>query len=714
VSTFEYTIYGIRRGWRTSRTFIFAGAFAAALVAGIFSNFSLDSTNKAIPLVLFGFWTLVFGTKAHRWLLADPLGKDATRGRMELELGLLLVVATHAAVQMAGGFTSPLYPLIFVLVAFLVVYTRQWVGFTLVSSALAIEFALVFLSPVRIHLYEVLFHSVFIVFFAIINLIFTRTELARMRRSTLRQIERAKTALAKDARDFRLTTPARHTGSLTRKEEEAHISRSSVSEVKRSMYHHVDLLRRTMRLQTCVLLWLNSNGKTLRILECVSDSDRISTRTIGKGEGAIGAILQSHKTLCLKGLKLGYGGLPYYEDPVKTTDFMGIPVIDGGTVRGVLCVDRDDNRPFNKSDATTLKAAVESLLNIIANERVFSQLQKAKSEQSKLLAASDELSGALTEQEVVKAALDAAGQITHFDMAAVALVNRDGRQVVREATGSNAEKIIGITPASSGSLAGAALKNRHFLPYRGKFDPKQQILFTKKTQKLFHKMHSAMVLPLGVGNKPLGTLTLTSSSESAYGEEVRTTLQVLSNQLSISLQNARMVKKLEEMATTDGLTGLANHRVFQEELEKKLASATRFNKELSVILCDLDHFKKVNDTYGHPVGDVVIKGLADALKSIVVRDTDLAARYGGEEFVIVCEGTSTQGAVQLAERIRQSMEQQIFHTDRGELNVTLSLGVASFPSHAHTRENLVERADAALYMAKDNGRNKVCSWNKTM
>ncbi len=714
MSTFEYTIYGIRRGWRTSRTFIFAGAFAAALVAGVFSDFSTDSSNKSIPLLLFGFWTVVFGTKAHRWLQADPLGKDTTRGRMELELGLLLVVATHAGVQMAGGFASPLYPLIFVLVAFLVVYTRQWVGFTLVSTAICIEFALVFLSPVPIHMYEVLFHSVFIVFFALINLIFTRTELARMRRSTLRQIEKAKTAIAEDARDFRLTTPARQTGVLSRKEEEAHISRSSVSEVRRSMYHHVDLLRRTMRLHTCVLLWLNPNGKTMRILECVSDTDCITTRSIGKGEGTLGAILQSGKTLCLKGLKLGYGGLPYYEDPIRISDFIGVPIIDGGAVCGVPCADRDDNRPFNKSDATTLKASVESLLNIIANERVFSQLQKAKSEQSKLLAASDELSGALTEKEVVKAALDAAGQITRFDMAAVALVNGDGRQIVLEATGQHADKIVGTTPAGSGSLAGAALKNRHFLPYRGKFDPKQQILFTKNTQKLFHKMHSAMVLPLVVGDKPLGTLTLTSSNQCAYGEEVRTTLQVLSNQLSTSLQNARMVKKLEEMATTDGLTGLANHRIFQEELEKKLASATRFNKELSVVLCDLDHFKQVNDTHGHPVGDVVIKGLAETLKRNVVRDTDLAARYGGEEFVIVCEGTSTQGAVQLAERIRKDMEQQTFHTEQGEFKVTLSMGVASYPSHAHTRENLVERADAALYMAKKNGRNKVCTWSKAL
>ena len=88
MSTLEYTIYGIRRGWRTSRTFIFAGAFAAALVAGVFSDFSLESSNKTVPLVLFGFWTVVFGTKAHRWLMSDPLAKDAARGRMELELGL--------------------------------------------------------------------------------------------------------------------------------------------------------------------------------------------------------------------------------------------------------------------------------------------------------------------------------------------------------------------------------------------------------------------------------------------------------------------------------------------------------------------------------------------------------------------------------------------------------------------------------------------------
>jgi two-component system cell cycle response regulator len=225
-------------------------------------------------------------------------------------------------------------------------------------------------------------------------------------------------------------------------------------------------------------------------------------------------------------------------------------------------------------------------------------------------------------------------------------------------------------------------------------------------------MRSCMVLPLTAGEKPLGTLTLAAQQAGRFDEEVRTTLQVMTHQLGTVLQNARMYKKLEELATTDGLTGLPNHRVFQEELDKKLASAARFRTELSIIFCDVDKFKGVNDTYGHPVGDMVLKGLARILKETVVRDTDLPARYGGEEFAVVCEGTDTKGAVQLAERIRQDLEKEIFMTDQGKLRVTISMGVATYPVHALKKEELLERADIALYASKEGGRNQVRTWEK--
>jgi diguanylate cyclase (GGDEF)-like protein len=589
------------------------------------------------------------------------------------------------------------------------------VGFALVVAAIGIEFALVFVNPVQATLHEVVVHSVFIVLFALINLIFTRTEVARMRRYSARMVAQAKAAMMNDARAFRLTAPASGaSGSLSREEEDTKISHSSMDALRNAVYHHIDLLKRTMDLHTIAVLWLDLTGKELRVLDCVTDSDNITRNPLSKDEGIIAAVLSNGKPLRIRSFRPDYPELTYYSKRPKVTDFVGVPIIEGQSVRGVLCADRDNGVAFDEKHIKILEASVESILNIVANERVFTQLQKSKSEQTKLLAASEALSKTLAEKDVVKASIDAARQIVGFDLALVALADSKGKQVIIEAVGPGANELKESPVSSSSSLAAAALKNRHFLPYRGTLDPRQQVVISKKTQKYFTKMRSAMVLPLFFGETPLGTLTLAAEADAAFGEEIRTTLQVMTNQLGTSLQNARMVRRLEELATTDGLTGLPNRRILQEELEKKLASAIRFESELSVILCDVDKFKRVNDIYGHPVGDIVLKGVADTLTRNVVRDTDMPSRYGGEEFAILCEGTGTKGAAQLADRIRRDLQRQIYHTDQGELRVTISMGVATYPSHASTKEELVEHADNALYAAKENGRNQVKTWRPEM
>ncbi len=158
---------------------------------------------------------------------------------------------------------------------------------------------------------------------------------------------------------------------------------------------------------------------------------------------------------------------------------------------------------------------------------------------------------------------------------------------------------------------------------------------------------------------------------------------MLASHVAVSLANARMVKRLEEMATTDGLTGLFNKRALMEAANQKLKSAERFKKPLSVLVCDIDHFKKVNDNYGHDVGDVVIKGFGEVLKR-TKRDTDVVGRFGGEEFVMVCEETDAAGAALLAERIRSEIESTTFHSDSGALHVTCSVGVATLPRPGRT------------------------------
>jgi diguanylate cyclase (GGDEF)-like protein len=250
--------------------------------------------------------------------------------------------------------------------------------------------------------------------------------------------------------------------------------------------------------------------------------------------------------------------------------------------------------------------------------------------------------------------------------------------------------------------------NRHALPYRGDYDPARQMVFTRRLNP--PAMPSLLVLPLLVHDRALGTLVLGSQRRGAFGDSVRPTLEVLASHVAVSLANARMLKRLEELATLDGLTGLLNKRALTELGTQKLKSATRFKKPLSLMVCDIDHFKKVNDTYGHDIGDLVIKGFGEVLRR-VKRDTDIVGRFGGEEFVIACEETDDRGAAQLAERIRTELEATTFHSDQGQVKVTCSVGVAPFPAAGETWEALFKAADEALYVSKRTGRNRVTVWN---
>jgi diguanylate cyclase (GGDEF)-like protein len=142
-----------------------------------------------------------------------------------------------------------------------------------------------------------------------------------------------------------------------------------------------------------------------------------------------------------------------------------------------------------------------------------------------------------------------------------------------------------------------------------------------------------------------------------------------------------------------------------EAATQQVAAAARFGRKLSAIICDIDFFKKVNDTYGHDVGDVVIRGLGEILKRHK-RATDLVARFGGEEFVALCEQTDEAGAMLLAERIREELKKTVFHTPQGPVSVTCSVGIATFPEAGGDWETLFKAADDALYVSKRSGRDR--------
>jgi diguanylate cyclase (GGDEF)-like protein len=227
----------------------------------------------------------------------------------------------------------------------------------------------------------------------------------------------------------------------------------------------------------------------------------------------------------------------------------------------------------------------------------------------------------------------------------------------------------------------------------------------KEMQKPYQSLYSH---PLIARNKFVGAVVLGSLRTNAFSEYQRSFMETLLNQVAMVVDNSMMHQNIRDLARNDGLTGLLNHRTFMEKLSEEYKRIDRESRPFSILLMDIDKFKNVNDTYGHPVGDLAIKAVAQVLRD-TARATDFVARYGGEEFTVGMVDTNSKGAEQMAERVRKRMEATVVTRIGGrDLKITLSIGVSSFPEDTKNAADLVTMADNALYQAKRSGRNKVC------
>lgn len=186
--------------------------------------------------------------------------------------------------------------------------------------------------------------------------------------------------------------------------------------------------------------------------------------------------------------------------------------------------------------------------------------------------------------------------------------------------------------------------------------------------------------------------------------QMRTSLVVLARKLDTANQ------ELKRLSASDGLTGIANRRLFDEYLNREWRRARRSSSTLALMMCDVDHFKLFNDTYGHQAGDDCLRRVAGAIQKSMSRASDIVARYGGEEFVVVLPETQIGGALFVAEKVRHAIrELHLPHSGSSHGRVTLSVGIASLiPGETEGMESLIEAADRALYHAKHNGRDRVC------
>jgi len=223
------------------------------------------------------------------------------------------------------------------------------------------------------------------------------------------------------------------------------------------------------------------------------------------------------------------------------------------------------------------------------------------------------------------------------------------------------------------------------------------------------EISSVIACPLLLAQRPAGVLRLDSAKPGTYTQDDLRFLDILLDLVATAVTNAKLFARTQQLAMTDGLTGLLLRRPFLEHVTRELTRSGRSREPVSVLLLDIDHFKHYNDTFGHTAGDVILKEVATLLREAIPPGA-LAARYGGEEFVVLLPRASRPQAREVAEKIRRLVEGRVHGSGRGaDQSVTASLGVATCPEEATGEFELIRIADGRLYRAKHEGRNRVCA-----
>ncbi|MEZ4449321.1 MAG: diguanylate cyclase [Nannocystaceae bacterium] len=715
-------LHGLRARARTSWSLLVVGAVWVVIAAG-----GAGRGGPVLALVL-AVYAATLGRALYRVVFPDPraLRPEAAR---ELELGLLLLTAVYLLVALTGGPRSYLYPLVYALVAFLTITHRsRKVAAAWLAAAALLEVLTGYAHAPGRALAVVTYHLTFIAFFAAGNLLVLGGLVRRLRGDHRREVDAEIARMRREARNFRLLSAEDSLSARprSRDEEELQLAAGAVETIQEQLGHQVALMRRALGLHTCAVLWRSADPGAALVVEAIaSQSPRgdLSFEPDLQSAGVLSGMLRDPRPLRLKGMQ-GRRLPPYYAASVAITDLCALPIVgDDGHLRGILCADRSDDRPFDADDEALLAHSAQQIGRLIDHERIFATLERGRYEQEQFYRASEVLGAALTLSDVYAKTFAAIQAIRPFDLGVItsydahahqskvlaAVVPGQGDPEHGRAWAECAARLDGLVFDDGAGLVASAIKNRHPMPPSDDPVAPETVVFTPRTR--LSRARSLLILPLVHGEQVLGAITLASAQEGNFPSESREMLRVISHQVAVSLQNARMYASMEERATTDGLTGLTNHRAFQERFATLHALAERQRGKFSVILTDIDHFKKINDTYGHPVGDAVLRRVA-AIFAGRARKVDIVARYGGEEFVLVLPDTDGQGAETFANKLREEIAAQTMTSEKGPFHVTISMGIAEYGVDGQSRSDLIERADQALYFCKRGGRNCVIRWSQ--
>jgi len=702
---------GFRRALRRCGRFLPAVVgvvVAAAVVVGRFSRLDeLGALQGGLLLALLASISVLGLRRVRRVADAQP-----STWWEEAEFGALLLVAAYAVALPAGGVDSPLYPVIYLLMAFLVGFFPPRVGLGLTGFAAALDLAIFAAAGALGSRWLTLASHLFflVVFAALYRLVGLAQRAEENASGTLAERARRR-QVAERARQYRLGL---HAGEDEPVDNEQWVT-AAVKEVEEAVGNALEVAECALRTHTVAVFLLSADDRRLLLHDCRSLADDVIREPFEAHEGIAGAVLKRRMPMRLCG---EIKGVTWYAGRKGVRSVLAVPLIDRrgaglpgneeGFVRGLLVADRLEPVPFGDDDERLLAATSREVLRAIETERVMGFIRRARDEKEQFYAAIEELNRCTKIDEVLETTLRLANGVTPLDLLAFTTRNEDeeGRVEHRVEKVAGLEKFAQLEglvfPDNNGFVANA-IRHEVVLPGRELKLLEKPLIFDAST--VVRGLLSLKVVPIRAGNEPIGALVCGARRRRALDADALRMLKVIALQAGEAFLRARLFAQTERMATTDGLTGLLNHRTFQAKFDEEIARAARNGRKVSLILTDIDHFKSINDTYGHATGDAVLRGVAKILLRCA-RSTDVVARYGGEEFAIVLPETDMAGGKIIAERIREAVMKHEFQTELGPLKCTLSLGIATYPDVSELKHELFEKTDQCLYHCKRMGRNR--------
>jgi len=481
----------------------------------------------------------------------------------------------------------------------------------------------------------------------------------------------------------------------------------TVENISRGCDLLLELLRRSLGLTTVAVLWTSPDGSELRLRYLATSRGDIDTGPYPPGSGICGGVGSERGELFLAPVRTSRTMLPYYlsNEGVGAAAAILVPSFSdkSGDRLGIICADREGDEPWLDAELDTLRLAARHLARDIEMGRMLLRMDRERGNIQLLCLGLNNLNQGLGLDSVLDEAVRAVKNLIPADFVVITLFE-EGRLRNFRATGKGEEHLNGLEFEVDQGLVGRVFRDGIILPagcrHRGNVP-----IFAPGDK--FGPTPSLICLPLkNEADETFGVLSVGRDEEGVFSRERQDILALISTQVAVKIDLGRAHEKINLLASTDPLTGLANRRTLEHGLEVMLERAARLDTSLAVIMVDIDYFKQVNDNYGHACGDEALKAVAGLLAG-AVRNVDLAARYGGEEFALVLENTDVRGAEKLAERIRAAVEAMAVACEGQEIKVTISMGIAICPGHGDDPETLLARADEALYRAKEAGRNRV-------